>query len=122
MSGGMNQPIRPNLANLLNPLDEHVMTDVSPYEEAFELVEETTSISLDTHVVDANTNHIPPASIKDKAKARQIQLKQSSHFASDDSNEYETEDDSQLMKKGEGQKPVSDFIMEGKGGIAEWCI
>jgi hypothetical protein len=133
-----NQPVQPDLANLLNPLDGCFTTGVSPYEEAFELVEEATDILSDTHITDTDMNlddssdpptSIPPSTLippstthssapedagsvesevevpdqqvmpihsGDAAKAK---LKRSFQFSSDDSDKYETDDDSRPMKK-----------------------
>jgi hypothetical protein len=52
--GGVNQPVRPDLANLLNPSDDCFTTDITAYEEAFELVEEATDILSDTPESDAD--------------------------------------------------------------------
>ena len=71
MSGGISQhvePVRPNLANLLNPLD--FTMDISPYEEAFELVDEAMDTLSDTPVEDSDSDveiilddNDPPATI-----------------------------------------------------------
>ena len=65
VSDGVNQPVRPDIANLLNPLDDSDGFDIgaSPYEEAFELVEEAMDILSDTDVADTDMNlddHDPP--------------------------------------------------------------
>ena len=63
MAGGVNQPVRPDITNLLNPLDDCFAIGVSPYEEAFELVEEATDILSDTDADMDLDNHDLPASI-----------------------------------------------------------
>ena len=157
MSGGdRGEPIRPNLTNLLNPLDDFTM-DVSPYEEAFELVDEAVDILSDTPVDDSDSDveiilddNDPPATIlpstthssapgpedhdaglvesepeipheqvmpidhvqcdppigKDSdANVVKPKLKRTSHFSSDDNDEYETDNDNcrPMKKRGKGK-------------------